>query len=71
MNKLKSYLWSFRYWITELPKKIAWWVAYRLPPSVALYAFVRVSAVTMEAPCRCGYERPYKMWAKKHKLGNW
>lgn len=51
----------------SLKEKICWWIAYRLPKRVALYAFVRVHSLTMEAPEHDGeYSRAFKLWQKKH-----
>lgn len=41
---------SLRLWRHEAADKIRWRIAYLLPRSIALMAFVRVYASTMDAP---------------------
>jgi hypothetical protein len=64
-----SYRWYvLRLWIRDLPRRICWAIAFRLPPLIALYTFVRVSALSGDGPCECGYVKSYKLWVEKHKL---
>lgn len=62
------YRWAVMcYWFIRLPERLAWWVAFHLPPQVALFAFVRVSSCPPWSP---GYDYPllYEYWRDKHGL---
>ncbi len=53
----------------RLKFKLCWWIAYKLPKRVALYAFVRVHALTMDAPAYEGeYSKAYKLWTSKNGI---
>lgn len=53
----------FRLWRHETAHKLRWKIAWLLPRSIALLAFVRVSASTGEAP-GSDYANAYKAWEK-------
>lgn len=48
--------------------KFCWWLAFKLPPRIALCAFIRVHGISDEPPCSCGYIKNYDLWVKKHDL---
>lgn len=53
----------------RLKYKLSWWIAQRLPKQVALYAFVRVHALSGEGPSYDGeYSQAYKRWVKQHEI---
>jgi hypothetical protein len=55
--------------MNDLKDKIAWWIAFMLPKRVALYAFVRVHALSGDAPLIDGeYSRAYELWKTVHKI---
>lgn len=58
-----------RYWLRRLfTERIPMWIAYRLPPRVALWAFVRVSASAMLSPDETTYVVAHTAWTREHKL---
>ena len=58
-----GYYWfRIRLWCRTRPEKIAWWLAWKLPRRVALYAFVRVYGVLGE--CGPDYEPVYTRFVR-------
>jgi len=63
---------SFRFFLKRLSERLSfkfhWTIANKIPPKSALYAFVRVHAVTGEGPCDCGYTRPYNLFVEDNNI---
>lgn len=56
-----GYNWyCFKLWLKERPDKLAWFIAYKLPRKIALYAFVRVYATL--GTCNNDYTQAYDNW---------
>jgi len=56
-----GYCWfGIKLWFWELPDKIIWRIAYLLPRSIALVAFIRVYSTLGEFTS--DYERAYNNW---------
>lgn len=53
---------SLRLWRRETADKVRWKIAWLLPRSVALLAFVRVASATGQAPDDVTYQSAYKAW---------
>lgn len=60
MRRLLWYWYDVRCWLETRPDVWAWWLAWKLPRKVALYAFVRVYGVLGD--CGPDYEYAYKAW---------
>lgn len=58
--------WMTVWWFRRLPNKFIWWVAWKLPRKVALYAFVRVYGVIGDIGPGNDYARAYKLWEAGH-----
>jgi hypothetical protein len=59
---------EFNQMINEWLRKFDWWFAFILPKRIALYAFVRVFALSGDAPCSCGYKKHYDLWVNKYGI---
>jgi len=61
-------LWLVRYyirhWVLSRPDKLAWWLAWKLPRRVALFAFVRVCGATGNSPSQITYASAYDAWVQ-------
>ena len=56
-----GYRWfCLRVWWRGLPDRVTWWLAWKLPRKVALYAFVRVYGAWGE--CGPDYDHVYRAW---------
>lgn len=47
MSEIGYRWWRMRCWVAHQPDRFAWWLAWRVPRRVALYAFVRVFGATI------------------------
>lgn len=57
-------LFLFRMWRHDTAEVIRWRIAYCLPRSVALLAFVRVASATGEDPDEIRFASAYRAWEK-------
>lgn len=65
MKRIGFHLWLAQvrlhhWWHDVLP----WWIAWKLPPRVALFAFVRVYGIIGDIGP--DYRTIYRMWEEKH-----
>lgn len=60
MSGLGYRWWTLKVWLRELPDRVTWWLAWKLPRRLALLAFVRVYAVL--GSCGEDYEQAYRRW---------
>jgi len=57
------------YYRRRLKQKFMWWLAIKLPKQAALYAMVRVHALSGEGPEYEGeYSQAYKLWVKTYRI---
>jgi len=47
MSEIAHRWWTLRAWVRARPEKLAWWLAWRLPRKVVLFAFVRCFGATI------------------------
>jgi len=74
MNKImkeiiKTILILTRMKLDRINHNINWWIAFRLPAKVLLFAFVRAFSLDGKAPTR-DYKRIYDFIVKKYKIKN-
>ena len=47
--------------------KIYFWLAWKLPPALVLWCYIRVVALSGDAPSQ-SYKKEYDLWVKKYDL---
>lgn len=53
-----------RLWLHETADRMRWRIAYLLPRSIALLAFVRVASASGDGPSDVTYVSAYRAWEK-------
>lgn len=70
MNEIRYRWWLFRVWVRSIPEKLAWFVAWRLPRSVAYLCAIRLWAHASqgewgnESPCGMPMDKVLDRWGR-------